>query len=299
MINKLKWRLLLLKEIILNKKFKFLDIFYFFLPQNALKRKKIKEELESFSGEKIITKKESDLYTFNFCGFAIRTPPSTNERVFEAMLDFGVPVISENKGELSYLSYLLEGPYEFGKCLLESGDIVMDVGSNLGLFSMFASSRVGGGGAIYAFEPVSKTKEFLERNVKDNDIKNCVIVDKALGDTNKEIDIFINDNNLGGSSIGKKEKSNRMEKIDQITLDDFVAENNIEKVDFIKADIEGAERNMLVGAEKTIKRFKPKIAVCTYHLPDDPEVLENILKDFVPEYNIVHKYKKMYAWIEK
>jgi len=146
---------------------------------------------------------------------------------------------------------------------------------------------------------IEATGRIREKNIQENHIKNCTVVPYALGNSNEDIDIFINDNNLGGASVTKKEKAERIEKIKQTTLDDFVRENHIKRIDFIKADIEGAERFMLLGAEKVIKKFKPKIAICTYHLPDDPEILENILKSIVPEYNIVHKYKKMYAWVEK
>ena len=81
-------------------------------------------------------------------------------------------------------------------------------------------------------------------------------------------------------------------------LDDFIKEKGLKKVDFIKIDVEGSERYLLEGAEKTIKRFKPKIAVCTYHLKDDPEVIERILRTFVPEYKVIKKYRKLYAYIE-
>ena len=79
------------------------------------------------------------------------------------------------------------------------------------------------------------------------------------------------------------------------TIDDYVSENGIVRVDFIKADIEGAERDMLRGVVKILQRFKPKLSICTYHLKDDPEVLESIVKNAVPEYKVHHAYKKMYV----
>jgi FkbM family methyltransferase len=181
--------------------------------------------------------------------------------------------------------------------VIEKDDVLIDAGANFGLFSIFSSHIIGKEGKIYSFEPVERTKEFLEKNIKNNNIDNCIVVKKALGESNKEVDIFINDKNLEESSLVINNLLRRKEKIKQIKLDDFIKDNNIQKVDFIKADIEGAERNMLRGAEKTIKKFKPKIAICTYHLPDEPEVIENILKEFVPEYKIVHRYKKIYAYI--
>ena len=81
----------------------------------------------------------------------------------------------------------------------------------------------------------------------------------------------------------------------QTTLDDFVRENNLPRVDFIKSDIEGFERHLLEGAQETLSRFAPKLAICTYHLPDDPEVLSGLIKKANPKYNIVQKRKKLFA----
>ncbi|GHT01861.1 hypothetical protein AGMMS50276_30860 [Synergistales bacterium] len=84
-------------------------------------------------------------------------------------------------------------------------------------------------------------------------------------------------------------------EIETTTIDDFVEENGLERVDFIKADIEGYERHMLKGAAKTLKRFAPKLALCTYHLLDDPEVMERFIKEANPVYNVVQKRKKLFA----
>ena len=72
----------------------------------------------------------------------------------------------------------------------------------------------------------------------------------------------------------------------------------MESVDFIKADIEGAERYMLMGARETLGKFAPKLSICTYHFPDDPEVLEKIILEANPNYKIEHRWKKLYAIVE-
>jgi FkbM family methyltransferase len=82
-----------------------------------------------------------------------------------------------------------------------------------------------------------------------------------------------------------------------ITLDSFVERHDIKRVDFIKADIEGAERNMLRGAQRILREFAPKLSICTYHLPDDPEVIREIIMKANPKYKIVEKFSKMYAYI--
>ena len=83
--------------------------------------------------------------------------------------------------------------------------------------------------------------------------------------------------------------------VQTIRLDDFVRDNNLPRVDFIKSDIEGFERHMLAGAQETLARFAPKLALCTYHLPDDPQVMADLILKANPNYNIVQKHHKLYA----
>jgi hypothetical protein len=85
------------------------------------------------------------------------------------------------------------------------------------------------------------------------------------------------------------------EEIAITTLDKFVQEHNLKRIDFIKADIEGSERDMLKGARSVLKEFAPKLALCTYHLPDDPQVLENIILESNPRYRVKHISKKLFA----
>jgi hypothetical protein len=93
--------------------------------------------------------------------------------------------------------------------------------------------------------------------------------------------------------------ANLTEKIKITALDNFVHEQKLERVDFIKSDIEGAERDMLKGARGVLKEFAPKLALCTYHLPDDPEVMEALIKDANPDYKVVHIRKKLFAACKK
>jgi hypothetical protein len=111
--------------------------------------------------------------------------------------------------------------------------------------------------------------------------------------------MLFTDNNFTGEGNSIIDNGSRSasgaEKIKIITLDEFIHEQNLKKVDFIKADIEGAERDMLKGARGVLKEFAPKLALCTYHLPDDPEVLEALIKDANPAYTVAHISKKLFA----
>ncbi len=192
----------------------------------------------------------------------------------------------------------IEGPYETDGVNLNEGDYVIDAGANIGMFSIFASSKIGEKGKIFAFEPIPEAQELLRENIELNKSKNIKVIPFALGESKKELEFFLSPNNIEASS-GYFDRGGGRTKIRQISLDRFVEENKISKINFIKADIEGMERNFLIGAEETIKRFKPKIAICIYHRPDDPMVLERMIKEFVPEYRIVKTEKKLYAWVEK
>jgi len=188
-----------------------------------------------------------------------------------------------------------EGPYLYKNVQINKGDIVIDAGANIGLFSALASSL---GAIVYAFEPVKSTREkYLAKTAQLN--PNINVIPLALSNENKEFSIKGND--IGGATIMPERymKGDINEIVQGITLDDWVKQNNIPRVDFIKADIEGAERLMLEGAQWVLKTYTPKLAICTYHLPDDKKVLTNLILKANPNYKIIHKWKKLYAWVEK
>ena len=182
---------------------------------------------------------------------------------------------------------------------VQPGDVVIDAGSWVGDFAAYASVK---GATVYAFEPTESTFEILKKTAELNG--NIIPVNKGLSDENTNMTFFENTGaNTGSNSLmDKKGEQNFAEAsslVETIRLDDFVRENNLERVDFIKCDIEGFERHMLAGAQETLKRFSPKLALCTYHLPDDPEVMEALIKQANPKYNVVQKRKKLFASVPK
>ncbi len=180
---------------------------------------------------------------------------------------------------------------------VEPGDIVIDAGAWIGDFAAYASVR---GATCYAFEPTDSTFALLQKTAELNG--NIIPVKKGLSDEASSKILFVNTEGISGSNsllqqtTGKQELSSAVETV---RLDDFVRDNNIPRVDFIKSDIEGFERNMLEGAQETLACFAPKLALCTYHLPDDPQVMAGLIKQANPKYNIVHKSHKLYASVPK
>lgn len=148
---------------------------------------------------------------------------------------------------------------------------------------------------VYAFEPDQGIIDaYLSKTAEYNG--NIEVLPYALSNYTGTAHFAQDRINIGGGNIIEGASSGITVPV--TTLDAFVEEKGIEKVDFIKADIEGAEREMLQGATRVLKDFAPKLSICTYHLPDDKEVLEKIVLDANPKYHIRHAYKKMYAYVD-
>ncbi len=126
---------------------------------------------------------------------------------------------------------------------------------------------------------------------------NIVIIEKGLSDECGEATFYESDCSSFSSITGRNADGKPI-PVELATIDSLVESGEIERIDFIKADIEGAERNMLRGAVNILKTQAPKLSICTYHYPDDKEVLEKIIKDANPKYKVIHRYRKLYAWVE-
>lgn len=191
-------------------------------------------------------------------------------------------------------SFTVDGPYiesEWGIDLVE-GDYVVDVGANLGLFSCYAANN---GCHVYACDPDATCIEVLKKQ-KEIYPDNIEIVPLGLSDR-EGTQTFYESSACSISSMYIPRGTITEKTIMIDTIDNLVKRGVIKKVDYIKADIEGAERYMLQGAVETLKNQKPKLSICTYHFKDDPIVLEKIIKDANPDYVITHHWRKLYAYV--
>ena len=215
---------------------------------------------------------------------------------------FTVPVYFDNNHDSKIVKHLdkvmSEGPYGYRDCeknidvTVHPSDIVIDAGAWFGDFSAYCSSQQA---ICYAFEPSPNNHSMLCETATLN-ATNGKIIPVPMGLSDAESKLYISTCSINsGCDALSSQKTEHSECVRVTTIDNFVKENNLPKVDFIKSDIEGMERNLLLGAQDTLKRFAPKLAICTYHLPDDPEVLERIIKEANPNYIVVQLKHKLMA----
>ena len=144
--------------------------------------------------------------------------------------------------------------------------ICVEVGSHIGSISLKLSKSCK---YLYCFEPLKESFELLKLNLKNNNCNNVYLYNLALSNENKKSNIdFISTNNPGGAGLFYNSQIVNSDiisvsdnyPVELITLDSL----NIEKIDYLKIDVEGYEENVILGAYETIKRCNPVIIMEIY-----------------------------------
>lgn len=132
---------------------------------------------------------------------------------------------------------------------IKKGDTVIDAGAYIGDHTIAYSKQVGESGTIIAFEPSNKAFECLKHNLKTS--SNAILFNKGLGIRNEVKSIVEVSGNDGMNHLISGEG------VEITTIDSL----HLEKIDFIKIDVEGMELDILIGAIETLKKFKPKLLI--------------------------------------
>ncbi len=175
--------------------------------------------------------------------------------------------------------------------LIHPGDVVFDCGGYVGLFSMWAVSH--GASKVVVFEPLAINIECIQRNLREEIDQGKVIVHQQGVWSHADELRFHVDKNLNGSSLIQSLEDMEELNVPVVTIDSAVAELKLERVDLIKMDIEGAEREAVLGAKETLRKHHPQLAICTYHLKDDPQVIARNILSACPDYGtVMQRYSK-------
>ena len=146
---------------------------------------------------------------------------------------------------------------------LGKGSVFFDVGAYFGYYSMVLSQKTGGAAAMYAFEPVPANYLLLAANRELNGFENIQTFQLAVSDSTGETSFEIPpENNRGTGRIAAPGTgSGETELVATVTLDRFVEEHGITRLDAMKIDVEGAEMRVFAGGRKTFEKFRPVLVV--------------------------------------
>lgn len=168
------------------------------------------------------------------------------------------------------------------KIQVEAGDVVIDAGVGWGDTTVYLAALADSkaGGHLYAFDVLQEGIDALAEQCRHNpEINNISPILKALSDRDGE-HVSISSPSPGAHIVN----ANTGRNVETVTIDTFVKRNRLQKVDFIKMDIEGAEVPALKGAAETISQHKPKLAISVYHKWDDlltiPRLIHKLRGDY-------------------
>jgi FkbM family methyltransferase len=178
------------------------------------------------------------------------------------------------------------------KKIVKRGDVVVDLGANIGYFTLLAARLVGKEGRVFALEPEPKNFGYLTKNIALNNYKNVSTFQKAASDKNGKTELFICSYDTGHHTINQyqgitaysrgREAEKKAIQIGTVALDSFLAG---QKVNVMKIDVEGAELLAIKGAKETlsknrdIKIFLEFFPLLLKQMGSSPEELIGVLKE--------------------
>ncbi len=199
-----------------------------------------------------------------------------SRQAFLSLLEFRLTL---DCGELQVAPY---EPYSHPVAQPTPGEVILDGGAWTGDSALHFVRSLKSNCKVFAFEPDDDNYSSLLETVGKEDPHHCVVPVKA--------GLWREDSSLGFTKCEEDSRQCRIDGdgescIDVVSVDSFASREGIH-VDLVKMDIEGAERDALTGARKTVSKDRSKLHVCVYHKPDDLWRIPLLLKELNPSYRL-------------
>jgi FkbM family methyltransferase len=165
----------------------------------------------------------------------------------------------------AFENFLKNNPHERGEVkflesIVQEGMNVMDIGANKGITTTFIANRIGGG-KLYSFEPVPEYYHTLRKNLSSNGLENAKVYELAVADQVGKVDFY----HRGLSSGIIFEEGAKRFEASATTVDTFLSEEKVERLDLINMDCEGSEFLVLKGAKETLRKNRIRIFCEVHH----------------------------------
>jgi FkbM family methyltransferase len=150
--------------------------------------------------------------------------------------------------------------------VLKPGMVFLDGGANEGVYTVFASARVGPTGRVIAVEPSPRELERLKANIKINRAANVIIADVALAERPRSVKLVLAEQqhagqNTLGAFIYEGVNSVDVRCVRAVAIDDLILTHGVSRLDIVKLDLEGAEFRALIGARNTLRDMRPLLLI--------------------------------------
>jgi FkbM family methyltransferase len=192
-----------------------------------------------------------------------------------------------------------ENEIEILKKIVKKGDVVLDIGANIGYYTLFFAKLVGKEGTVFAFEPSPDNFTLLKKNIEINGYSNVILEQKAVSNKTEKVKLYLSSDNPGAHRIYNSHDGRTSVEIDAICLDDYFKEYD-RKIDFIKMDIQGSEwaaiqgMIMLLQKNKNIKGMTEFAPIWLKRAGVEPEqYLKLLLKYGFKLFNIDNQERKI------
>jgi FkbM family methyltransferase len=189
----------------------------------------------------------------------------------------GIEIFGNHQSQLVALAdeIFFKKVYLRDKLTISAGDIVIDIGGNVGIFGLFSAMQ--GAGKLYIYEPFPGNIRLIKKNLKANVVSGAHVFSKAVSSKNSTARLYLDHHNTGhfiadGSTIGQFKESRQYIGVPTVTLETIIEQNQLRKVDFLKIDAEGSEGEIIKTTKSSVWKKIRQVAV-EYH--DNVSVLSH------------------------